>query len=137
MVAVRTATTVRLASHRVALESRAEDLERLLAAIGGDAEATPPSVRELVAAGIPADVIDAAARGGEIVRLSPDLVVTRGFADRGLALVRAHAGDGVTVSALREHLGTSRKYAVPLAEWMDAQGLTRRRGDLRFPREEG
>ena len=133
--AVRTATTLRLATHRVALEARGEDLAGLLAAIGGDAEATPPTVKELVAAGVPADVIDAAARAGEVVRLAPDLVVTRAFADRGLALVRDHAEDGVTVSALREHLGTSRKYAVPLAEWMDAQGLTRRRGDLRFPRD--
>jgi selenocysteine-specific elongation factor len=39
------------------------------------------------------------------------------------------------VSQLREALGTSRKYAVPIAEWMDVQGITRRVGDLRFPRD--
>jgi selenocysteine-specific elongation factor len=38
------------------------------------------------------------------------------------------------VSAFREALGTSRKYAVPLLEWFDQQGVTRREGDLRFPR---
>jgi len=40
------------------------------------------------------------------------------------------------VSTLREELGTSRKFAVPLAEWLDSQGITRRRGDVRFPRED-
>ena len=49
-------------------------------------------------------------------------------------LVRAAGEDGITVSALRVELGTSRKYAVPLVEWMDREGLTRRRDDLRFPR---
>jgi selenocysteine-specific elongation factor len=45
------------------------------------------------------------------------------------------APDGMTVSALREALGTSRKYAVPLAEHMDRAGITRREGDLRFPKD--
>jgi selenocysteine-specific elongation factor len=132
---VRSATTVRLATHTVALDARTEDVDRLLAAIGGAREPTPPTVKELVAEGIDAAVIDAAGRQGVVVRLSPDLVVTASLADRARAFVDAHAADGVTVSALREHLGTSRRYAVPLAEWMDAQGITRRRGDLRFPRE--
>jgi selenocysteine-specific elongation factor len=38
---------------------------------------------------------------------------------------------GFTVSELREALGTSRKYAVPLATLLDARGITRRREDLR------
>jgi selenocysteine-specific elongation factor len=41
----------------------------------------------------------------------------------------------MTVSALREALGTSRKYAVPLAGYLDATGVTKRVGDLRFPRD--
>jgi selenocysteine-specific elongation factor len=43
----------------------------------------------------------------------------------------------VTVSALREGLGTSRKYAVPLLEHLDATGRTRRVGDVRVAREPG
>ena len=30
--------------------------------------------------------------------------------------------------------GTSRKYALPILEWFDQRGITRREGDLRFPR---
>lgn len=40
--------------------------------------------------------------------------------------------EGFTASAFREALGTSRKYAIPLAEALDARGITRRRGDVRI-----
>jgi selenocysteine-specific elongation factor len=38
------------------------------------------------------------------------------------------------VSAVRQAIGTSRKYAVPLMEHLDRTGVTRRSGDLRFAR---
>jgi selenocysteine-specific elongation factor len=41
--------------------------------------------------------------------------------------------DGVTVGELREAMGTTRKWAVPLAALLDARGITHRRGDLRVP----
>jgi selenocysteine-specific elongation factor len=134
-VIARTAATVRLVSHRVALDERDPEIGRLLSAIGGERETTPPTVRELIAAGIGKDVIDAAANEGVVVRIAPDLVVTRGFVARATEAVRSASGAGITVSSLRETLGTSRKYAVPLAEWLDRQGITRREGDVRFPRE--
>jgi selenocysteine-specific elongation factor len=62
-------------------------------------------------------------------------VVAPAVIARAEAIVRERAAEGCTVSQLREALATSRKYAVPLAEWMDAQGITRRVGDLRFPRD--
>jgi selenocysteine-specific elongation factor len=130
----RTATAVRLASHRVALDDHTGDVERLLEAITGDHEAKPPGVDELVAAGFGRDVIDAAARAGMVVRLTPAIVVAPSFVDRAAELVHAHATTGITVSALRQALGTSRKYAVPLAEHLDRTGVTRREGDLRYPR---
>jgi selenocysteine-specific elongation factor len=134
-IVARTAATLRLVSHQVAVNEQDPDVGRLLAAIGGEREATPPTVRELTAAGIGRDVIDAAAKEGVVVRIAPDLVVTPGLVARAIEAVRAAAEAGITVSALRETLGTSRKYAVPLAEWLDRQGVTRRDGDLRFPRD--
>jgi selenocysteine-specific elongation factor len=38
---------------------------------------------------------------------------------------------GFTVAQLRDELGASRKYALPLVNELDARGITRRRGDLR------
>ena len=132
---VRDGMTVRLPSHRVALADHEPELDRLVAAISGEHEATPPTVKELAAAGFDPSLIDAAARAGLIVRISPELVLSDDVVARAASFVRNHPTEGVTVSALREHLATSRKYAVPLAEWMDATGISRRVGDLRFPRE--
>jgi selenocysteine-specific elongation factor len=132
----RTATTVRLTTHRVALEERSDDVRRLLDAISRDHEAKPPTVKELIDRGIPRDVIEAAARAGTVVRIAPDLVVAPSLVERATALVREHAATGLAISTLREELDTSRKFAVPLAEWLDRHGVTVRRGDLRFPRTE-
>ena len=47
--------------------------------------------------------------------------------------VRERLGDGstITMAELRDLLGTTRKYAVPIGEYLDRIGLTRREGDLR------
>ena len=70
---------------------------------------------------------------GAVVRLN------REFAFDG-ATFRAHVqalrdwlgthGSG-TVADLKEPLGTSRKFAVPILEYLDARGVTRREGDSR------
>ena len=39
---------------------------------------------------------------------------------------------GITVSMIREHLGITRKHAVPLVECLDRAGITVRRGDVRL-----
>jgi selenocysteine-specific elongation factor len=41
-------------------------------------------------------------------------------------------GAGATVAELRDLLGTTRKYAIPLCEYLDRSGVTRRDGDLRY-----
>jgi selenocysteine-specific elongation factor len=133
-VVVRTASVVRLDRHQVDLSERTEDLDRLLAAVSGEHEATPPTVGELVAAGFGRDVIDAAGRAGVVLRIAQDLVVAPSLVERATALVRANPEAGVTVSRVREELATSRKYAVPLVEYLDRSGITRREGDLRYPR---
>jgi selenocysteine-specific elongation factor len=131
---VRSAATARLARHAVRLDAGSEDVERLVAAVSGPHEAQPPTVKELLAGGFGRDLLDAAARAGVVVRISPELIVAPSIVERAAALVSLHAAEGLTVAALREALGTSRKYAVPLAEWMDRRGITRREGDLRFPK---
>jgi selenocysteine-specific elongation factor len=52
-------------------------------------------------------------------------------AGRIVASLLADQPEGVTASAIREALGTSRKFALPLLAGLDAAGVTRRRGDLR------
>lgn len=45
---------------------------------------------------------------------------------------RLASGPGMTVAEIRDLLGTTRKFAVPLCEYIDRIGLTRREGDLRL-----
>jgi selenocysteine-specific elongation factor len=45
---------------------------------------------------------------------------------------RLSSGTGATVAEIRDLLGTTRKFAVPICEYLDRVGLTRRDGDLRF-----
>ncbi|MGZ8607726.1 MAG: selenocysteine-specific translation elongation factor, partial [Actinomycetota bacterium] len=126
----REGSTVHLPSHRASLEGHEDEVERLVRAVA-DGEPTPPTVGELLAAGFRREVVEAAARASLLVRISPELVLTPAFVERALAEVRAAGPDGLTVSALRERVGTSRKYAVPLLEHLDQRRLTRRVGDVR------
>lgn len=89
----------------------------------------PPLVAEL-----PLDVetLHELVRRGELVRVGQDLVYLPEHAED----VRRAVGsmpDGFTVADFRDAVGVTRKYAVPILEWADSEGLTRRRGDLRTP----
>jgi selenocysteine-specific elongation factor len=53
-------------------------------------------------------------------------------AGRIIAKLLDGSPDGVTVAAIRDALGTTRKYLLPLLAYLDATGVTRRRGDLRI-----
>jgi selenocysteine-specific elongation factor len=53
-------------------------------------------------------------------------------ARRAVVGALAASTEGLTMSALRELLGTSRKFAVPLAAILDRRGITVRRGDVRL-----
>jgi selenocysteine-specific elongation factor len=69
---------------------------------------------------------------GELVKIG-DFYLTARSASEARSKVRASIErDGpLTVAQIRDLLGTSRKYAVPLCEWLDQTGTTLRRGDVR------
>ena len=48
------------------------------------------------------------------------------------AALLARQPQGFTVGELRDAVGATRKHALPLANELDARGITRRRGDLRI-----
>ena len=53
-------------------------------------------------------------------------------AARTVARLLADQPDGISIAAVREALGITRKHAVPLLAELDGRGITRRRGDLRI-----
>lgn len=81
-----------------------------------------PEVRELVRRGV---VVEEGGVYFAVAALEEArLRLTAWFAGHG------HA-DGAAMSELRDLLGTSRKYALPLVTLLDRRGVTLRRGDLR------
>jgi selenocysteine-specific elongation factor len=80
------------------------------------------------------DLIDVCVAEGELVPITEELYLhSDAEAEmRRLVQERLAGGSGIAVSEIRDLLGTTRKYAVPLCEYLDRVGLTRREGDLRL-----
>jgi selenocysteine-specific elongation factor len=80
------------------------------------------------------DLFDVCVAEGHLVHIAGDLYL-HGDAEaemRRLVAERLASGPGLTVAEIRDLLGTTRKYAVPLCEYLDRIGMTRREGDLRL-----
>ncbi len=120
---------LRLASFTVDLSPEQErEQDRIVQAIG-EAGFSPPTEKDL---GADPALIRALVASGDLVRVG-DFLLTRRTAEQARQVVRANISSGgpQTVAQIRDVLGTSRRYAVPLCEWLDATGATRRQGDLR------
>ena len=74
---------------------------------------------------------------GEVVRVTPEIFLTRGAEARARDVVRRVAGTGaVAPGAFRQALGLTRKYLIPLLEHMDRSGVTRRTPEGRVANED-
>ncbi|MCZ7534153.1 MAG: selenocysteine-specific translation elongation factor [Acidimicrobiia bacterium] len=79
------------------------------------------------------DIMHSLQRRGDLVRIDADLV----FTARQMEELTSRIGelsDGFTVSEFRDHFGMARRQAVPLLEWFDKEGITRRQGNGRLVR---
>lgn len=72
-------------------------------------------------------------KAGEAVRITKELAFSTGTLVQFEQAVRTRLADGASASAaeLRDAMGTTRKYAIPLLEYFDDKGITRRSGDER------
>ncbi|MDE2919157.1 MAG: selenocysteine-specific translation elongation factor [Chloroflexota bacterium] len=124
-----------LAGHTAELtEAEEHTAQRLLAHLdqGG---LTPPSLNEaLTATGGNRRLAAALAQDGRLVLLAPDIALSRDTYAVWLRAVRDLFGTApsVTVREVRDALGTSRKYALALLEYLDSRAVTRRVGDARL-----
>jgi selenocysteine-specific elongation factor len=80
------------------------------------------------------DLFDVCIAEGFLVSIAADLFLhTSAEAEmRRRVTERLASGTSATVADIRDLLGTTRKYAVPLCEYLDRVGVTRREGDLRL-----
>jgi selenocysteine-specific elongation factor len=79
------------------------------------------------------DIYEVAIAEGMLVRVSDDVYLSAESDGemRRRVTERLQSGPGATVAEIRDLLGTTRKFAVPICEYLDRIGLTRRDGDLR------
>jgi selenocysteine-specific elongation factor len=87
-----------------------------------------PEAPELAAAGLGARELAAAVRSGQLVRIADAVYLAPGIAEVARRRL-AEIAQPFTLSQARQAWGTSRRVAVPLAEWLDAQGVTARLPD--------
>ncbi len=108
-------------------------IDRLTAAFAS-APYTPPSYKE-AAAIVGEDVLTALIEWGELVRISPEVVLSpHVFREFAAETERIIASEGrITIKALRDRFNTSRKYAQAVLEYFDSLGITRRDGDDHLP----
>ena len=73
--------------------------------------------------------------GGAIMKISDELYLSVQTVELVKSKLKALMTDGTgkTMAEIRDALGTTRKYDVPLCEYLDHTGFTVRKDDLRFP----
>jgi selenocysteine-specific elongation factor len=137
---VADARTVALKGREPKLSQGERKLKAELAEAVRDGGFSPPDVAGLTAsAGARAAVVPdllAILRDEErLVEISPQLYLDfEAAADlRRRVADRLREGPPMTVADLRDLLGTTRKDAVPISEYLDRVGVTLREGDLRRP----
>ncbi len=121
---------------RPALDARATDASEKLARRLADARWQVPTVAELEREfpGFPVRaLLSHFARTGTVEPIDAERYAAKGaLAEFRAALEAALAELGsATPAELRDRFGLTRKYLIPLLEWADRRGVTRRTGDAR------
>jgi len=130
-----------LASHRVSLTPEEEQARQAIELAYRTAGLTPPDLREVAQArGIRDAVLDRVVkllvRQRILARLESMLFHQEALdaLKRDLNALKASAPDGratIDVGMFKQRYGLSRKFAIPLLEYLDRERLTRRVGDVR------
>ncbi|MBV9888607.1 MAG: selenocysteine-specific translation elongation factor [Acidobacteria bacterium] len=104
-----------------------------------EAGLTVPAVKEVLAK-VPVDakradqILHLLLRDKILLRISPELVFHRdalAHLKTRLASYKKEKGDRISVPAFKDLTGATRKYAIPLLEFLDRERITRRAGDER------
>jgi selenocysteine-specific elongation factor len=127
-----------LADFRPRLTANQRKLKDRIVEAHSRAGFSPPDPQEFVNlvggnAGAIREIYEVAVAEGLLVKINDGLYLDAATeaALRARVSERLRTGPGLTVAEIRDLLGTTRKYAVPLCEYLDRIGLTTRVGDLR------
>ena len=96
----------------------------------------PAALSEAAGASLPelGKALGALTKEGLVVKVAQDAYYAQATLDGFAKTIRVYLEEhtSATAAQLKEALGTSRKYAMPLLEYFDEVHLTKREGDLRF-----
>ncbi|RTL65699.1 MAG: selenocysteine-specific translation elongation factor [Pseudonocardiaceae bacterium] len=98
-----------------------------LDSLRADLEADPfaaPGADRLAELGLGPRELASLVRAGELLRLADGIVLLAGADDRAVELLSGLGADELTVSEVRQALGTTRRVAVPLMEHLGRTGRT-------------
>ena len=129
--------SVRLAAHKLALKQEESEAIAKIEAAFESAGLTVPSVSEVLASsGVePArarSLLQILLRDKKLVRISEDLVFHPTAISKLRELISSRKGTQFAVPEFKDWTGISRKYAIPLLEFLDRERVTRREGDKRI-----
>ena len=129
---------VRLATHRIVLkEDETAAREKIIAAFERTGLAVPAVADVLGKVAVERDrahkILQILLRERVLVRVSEDLVFHRQAIDHLKAILgeQKNRSGRISVPQFKELTGISRKYAIPLLEFLDRERITRRVGDER------
>jgi selenocysteine-specific elongation factor len=130
---------VKKAGSEIALQPEEARAKEQIEAAFASASLTVPSVKEVLAklsveARRAEKLLQILLREKSLVRVSPELIFHRqalAQLKEQLGAYKNAKGDRISVPTFKELTGVTRKYAIPLLEYLDRERVTRRAGDER------
>ena len=127
---------VRLTSHRVALKQDEEQaVEKIEALFREGGLAVPATPEVLAKSGVESararSLLQILLRNRKLVRVGEDLIYHTSAIESLRQTLAGRKGVRFSVAEFKEWTGVSRKYAIPLLEFLDREHITRRDGDSR------
>jgi selenocysteine-specific elongation factor len=130
---------IRLAGHTVRLDEYEQRLAERIGRVYQDTGYNSPGIKELAqdlgeGNGRRLEkVLTTMYETGKIVDVGEGVVLARRYVQEAETKVREYlaARGQMTASEFRQLINTSRKYAIPLLNYLDSHGVTQRRGDVR------
>jgi len=128
---------LRLRSHTLHLKQDEEAAIAKIEAVFQTAGLAVPSTAEVLAnSGVDAarakTLLQILYRGGKLKKISEELTYHAAAIEQLRQLLASHKGETFGVGEFKDWTGISRKYAIPLLEFLDRERVTRREGDKRL-----
>jgi selenocysteine-specific elongation factor len=129
---------VRLAGRGITMSAEEEKARKTIENAFSSAGLKVPALKEVLA-GLPVDrarsqkIVTLLLREGTLVKVSDDLVFHRSALEglRHRIVAQKSSFPKMDVAHFKDLTGVSRKYAIPLLEYLDRERVTRRVGDVR------